>query len=70
MSLQSPTSRPSSTTSISESSDGYFSEVFDGEEVEEQPLSCALSSLISATTFDPTPMTNRFSYKVRLVLVL
>lgn len=73
MSLMSPTncagsmgsqlsSRPSSTTSVSES-DGYFSEVFDGEDMEEPTLlSPALSSLISGTVaFDPSPMTNRFS---------
>ena len=74
MSLVSPTgrprsfgtSRPSSTTSVSESSDGYFSEVFDGgEELEEEPpISFAVSSLIHSTNFDPSPMTSRVSDKV------
>lgn len=72
MSLVSPTgrpksfgtSRPSSTTSISES-DGYFSEVFDGEELEEEPpISFAVSSLIHSTNFDPSPMTSKVSNKV------
>ena len=76
MSLMSPTSaggsrqssRPSSITSILES-DGYFSDqVFDGEEMEGPVISRALSSLISApaSSFDPTPMTSRFSEKVKL----
>ena len=71
MSLVSPTghprsctaSRPSSTTSVSES-DGYYSEVFDVEEPEEEPISFAVSSLIHSTNFDPLPMTSTVSEKV------
>ncbi len=74
MSLVSPTgrpksfgaSRPSSTTSISES-DGYCSEVFDGEELEEDPpISFAVSSLIHSNNFDPSPMTSKVSETVNL----
>lgn len=59
------TSRPSSTTSIS--SDGYCSEVFDGEELEEEhPISFAVSSLINSTNFDPSPMTSTFPKEVTI----
>lgn len=83
MSLQSPTncppssslgsqpscsSRPSSTASISES-DGYFSEVFGVEEVEEPAISAELSSLIS-TPSGPTPMTSVFADEVNFVGVV
>ena len=58
-------SRPSSSTSIP-GSDGYYSEVFECEEMEgiEPDLSDTLTSLIHAPFNDPTPMTNVFSNKV------
>lgn len=52
-------SRPPSTAS----SDGYLSEVFDKEELENPAISSELSSLISGSA-GPTPMTCQISHKV------
>ncbi len=64
-------SRPSSTTSGLSESDGYFSEVFSTEEMEEAPvLSNTLSRLINGPLNDPTPMTKTVSDKVKMTCYL